>query len=158
MRPDDWAAVRRIYREGMDTRNATFETELPDWERFDRDHLAAARLVAEEDGRVVGWAALAPVSRRAAYRGLADVSVYVAADARGRGHGRRLLEGLVEASERAGIWTLQAGIFPENEASLALHAACGFRRLGVRERPGALDGVWRDVVLLERRSRVVGAG
>ena len=156
MHASDWEAVRSIYREGIETRNATFETETPEWDTFDRDHLPECRLVIEDADGVAGWAALGLVSRRAVYRGIADVSVYVAARARGRGHGRRLLEALVEASEQAGFWTLQAGIFPENGASLALHASCGFRRLGVSQKPGTLDGVWRDVVVLERRSAVVG--
>jgi L-amino acid N-acyltransferase YncA len=155
MTPEDWEAVRRIYREGIATGNATFETEAPEWERWDASHLRHTRLVARDAGAVVGWAALSPVSARRVYRGVAEVSVYVAQGARGRGAGRMLLEALVAESERQGIWTLQAGIFPENTASLELHRKCGFRVVGRRERIGALGGVWRDVLLLERRSRKV---
>lgn len=150
-----WPAVRAIYAEGIATGNATFETEVPAWAAWDAAHLPHCRLVAREGERVLGWAALSPVSGRCVYAGVAEVSVYAAADSRGRGVGKALLRALITASEQAGIWTLQAGIFPENEASLALHRACGFRRVGVRERIGELAGVWRDVVLLERRSTVV---
>ena len=156
MRDEDWDAVRAIYREGIATGNATFETDVPAWEAWDKGHLRACRLVAKADGRLVGWAALTPYSSRRAYAGVAGLSIYVSASARGRGIGRALLGALVEASERAGLWTLQAGIFPENTASLALHRAYGFREVGRRERIGQLNGVWRDVVLLERRSKVVG--
>ena len=156
MRDEDWDAVRAIYREGIATGNATFETGVPDWEAWDKNHLRACRLVAKADGRVVGWAALTPYSSRRAYAGVAGLSIYVSASARGQGIGRALLGALIEVSERAGLWTLQAGIFPENTASLALHRAHGFREVGRRERIGQLNGVWRDVVLMERRSRVVG--
>ncbi len=156
MRDEDWDAVRAIYREGIATGNATYETDAPAWEVWDKDHLRACRLVAKADGRVVGWAALSPVSGRCVYAGVAEVSIYVSASARGRGIGRTLLGALIEASERAGLWTLQAGVFPENAASLALHRACGFRELGRREHVGQMNGVWRDVVLMERRSQVVG--
>src|SRR5436309_11397522 len=156
MRPDDWDAVRVIYAAGIAAGQATFETEPPSWEQWDAGHLAAGRLCARAGGRVVGWAALSPVSRRAVYSGVAEVSVYVHPDWRGRGVGTSLLAALVVASERHGFWTLQAGIFPENAASLALHVRCGFRVVGRRERIGQLHGVWRDTVLLERRSRVVG--
>jgi phosphinothricin acetyltransferase len=147
----DWPAVKAIFEEGIATRAATFETEVPSWEDWDGAHLSL-RLVAEEDGEVVGWAALSPYSARECYRGVAESSVYVAERARGRGIGRALMERLVRDSEEAGFWTLQAGVFPENEESLALHRRCGFRVVGVRERIGRLDGEWRDVVLLERRS------
>jgi len=157
MAPEDWNEVRRIYAEGIATGNATFETEPPAWETWDRSHRADSRLVARAGGRVVGWAALSKVSERCAYGGVAEVSVYVAADARGRGVGRRLLEELVRSSEEAGVWTLQAGIFPENVASIAVHERCGFRLVGVREKLGKLRGAWRDVAQLERRSRRVGA-
>lgn len=156
MRDDDWEVVCRIYREGIATGDATFETEAPAWEKWDAGHLKAGRIVARDGDALLGWAALSPVSGRCVYAGVAEVSLYVGADHRGRGVGRRLLEALVEASEQAGIWTLQAGIFPENTASLALHQACGFRKVGRRERIGQRDGVWRDVVLMERRSPVVG--
>jgi L-amino acid N-acyltransferase YncA len=152
LRPADWPEVASIYAEGIETGDATFETEVPDWEAWDAAHSAEHRLVAVEDGRVVGWAALSPVSDRRCYAGVAEHSVYVAAAARGRGVGSTLLRALIESTERGGIWTLQSGIFPENEASVALHTACGFRVVGVRERLGRRDGVWRDVLLLERRS------
>jgi phosphinothricin acetyltransferase len=147
----DWPAVKAIFEEGIATRAATFETEAPSWEDWDDAH-RSLRLVAEEDGAIVGWAALSPYSARECYRGVAESSVYVAERARGRGIGRALMERLVRDSEEAGFWTLQAGVFPENEESLALHRRCGFRVVGVRERIGRLDGEWRDVVLLERRS------
>jgi phosphinothricin acetyltransferase len=153
----DWPDVSRIYAEGMATRNATFETDLPSWEKWDASHLATCRLVARENGVIVGWAALSPISSRYAYRGVCEVSVYVADSVRGKGVGRRLLESLVDTSEQDGRWMLQASVFPENEASVALHTACGFRVLGRRERVAQLDGVWRDTLILERRSRVAGA-
>ncbi len=156
MQPQDWAAVRVIYQEGVDTRRATFETNVPAWETWDANHLPACRLVARDDGEIVGWAALTPVSGRCVYAGVAEVSVYVAAAARGRGAGKALLRALVEASEQAGIWTLQAGIFRENSASIRLHEACGFRLVGFRERIGQLNGDWKDTALLERRSHKVG--
>ncbi|MBA2298699.1 MAG: N-acetyltransferase [Actinobacteria bacterium] len=152
LREADWAAVAAILAEGIATRNATFEVVTPTWEEWDHAHLDAHRLVAlEPGGDIVGWAALSPYSRRAAYAGVAEVSVYVADRARGRGVGRALLEALVESARGGGLWTLQAGIFPENEASVALHRSAGFREVGLRERIGRLDGTWRDVVLLERR-------
>jgi L-amino acid N-acyltransferase YncA len=160
MTPQDWQAVRAIYLEGIATGNATFETDAPDWEKWDRGHLPDCRLVARKGGRpfgrVVGWAALSPVSGRCVYAGVAEVSVYIAEAARGQGVGKALLQALVEDSESHGIWTLQAGIFPENTASLALHKSCGFREVGRRERIGQMDGVWRDVIFMERRSQVVG--
>lgn len=147
----DWPAVERIYREGIESGDATFETETPSWEDWDRTHLPAPRLVARRDGAIVGFAALSPVSGRAVYAGVAEVSVYVAAAARGTRVGTELLGTLTERSEAAGIWTLQAGIFPENEASLRLHERAGFRVVGRRERIACLRGDWRDVLLLERR-------
>jgi phosphinothricin acetyltransferase len=155
LRPDDWPAVCEIYEEGIRGGEATFETEPPSWEGWDAAH-PELRLVAERDGAVVGWAALSPASGRDCYRGVGEVSVYVSEAARGDGLGRALLAALVERSEQAGYWTLTAGVFPENEASLRLHKACGFREVGLRERLGRLHGVWRDVMLLERRSRTVG--
>lgn len=151
--PSDWPAVRRIYEEGIATGNATFEQTAPDWEEWNAGKLAAPRLAAEIDGALVGWAALSPTSKRHVYRGVAEVSVYVAASARGQGVGLALLSALVEQSETAGIWTLQAGIFPENAASVHLHERCGFRIVGRREKIGQMYGVWRDVLLMERRSR-----
>lgn len=156
MEEENWPAVAQILREGIATGNATFETTVPKWEEWDRAHLRDCRLVARAGDRIVGWAALSPVSNRCVYGGVAEVSVYVAARAWGQGIGTLLLRALVEASEGAGIWTLQAGIFPENVASIRLHEACGFRKVGIRERLGQMDGVWRDVVLLERRSHTVG--
>jgi L-amino acid N-acyltransferase YncA len=148
-----WPAARAIYEEGIAGGDATFETAAPGWAAWDHGHLADHRLVATRGGRVVGWAALSPVSDRCAYAGVAEASVYVAAA--GQGVGRALLTELVSRAEAAGIWTVQAGVFPENTASLALHRRCGFRTVGVRERLGKLDGRWRDVVLLERRSPLV---
>jgi L-amino acid N-acyltransferase YncA len=151
----DWPAVAAIYGQGIEDGDATFETAVPSWDEWDASHLPGQRLVARVAGEVAGWAALAPVSDRCAYRGVAWDSVYVRRDARGRGIGRLLLERLARDADAAGIWTLQAGIFPENAASMALHERCGFRIVGVRERLGRRDGTWRDVVLLERRSKVV---
>jgi phosphinothricin acetyltransferase len=156
MLPSHWETVRAIYREGLATGHATFETEAPEWERWDASHLACCRLVALEGSRVAGWAALSSVSSRKVYAGVAEVSVYVAEAFRGAGLGRALLDALVHESEAEGLWTLQASIFPENVTSIALHRACGFREIGRRERVGRLGGLWRDTVLLERRSKVVG--
>ena len=156
MRPPDWDEVREIYLQGIAGGQATFETEAPDWENWDANHLAFARMVAREDEHLIGWAALSPISARRAYAGVAETSVYVASDQRGTGVGRMLLEALVSVSERHGIWTLQAIMFPENQASVALHRACGFREIGRRDRISKLNGVWRDTVLLERRSTRIG--
>lgn len=156
MRPDDWETVRIIYAEGIATRQATFEVETPSWEAWDAAHLSFARLVARKAGTVAGWAALSPVSRRQAYAGVAEVSVYVAQDLRGTGFGRQLLEALIARSEQHGIWSLQAVMFPENAGSVALHLRCGFREVGRRQRIGKLDGEWRDTMLLERRSQRIG--
>ena len=156
MLAEHWEDVLSIYLEGLATGDATFETEAPDRARWDSAHLPCCRLVALEGGRVAGWAALGPVSARRVYAGVAEVSVYVGGRFRGRGAGRALLEALVRESEAEGFWTLQASVFPENVASVALHRACGFREVGRRERVGRLAGRWRDTVLLERRSRVVG--
>jgi L-amino acid N-acyltransferase YncA len=148
----DWPAVAEIYRQGLDTGHASFETEVPAYEEWDRAHLERPRLVARLDGDVVGWAALSTVSDRCVYGGVAEDSVYVADAATGRGIGRRLLSELVRRAEDEGIWTIQAGLFPENAASLALHERCGFRVVGRRERLGKHRGAWRDVLLVERRS------
>jgi L-amino acid N-acyltransferase YncA len=155
MRSEDWPAVRAIYEAGIATGDATFETAAPDWPAWDAAHLADHRLVARLEGRVVGWAALAPVSDRCAYAGVAEDSIYIAPDAQGRGVGRALLTAVVASAEQAGIWTVQTGIFPENQPSVRLHETCGFRVVGVRERLGKLHGSWRDVLLLERRSPVI---
>jgi L-amino acid N-acyltransferase YncA len=167
MHPALWPAVREIYREGIATGEATFEVNLPDWEKWDNNHRKDCRLVALEsieeealvgtrDIRILGWAALSPVSARLVYAGVAEVSVYVAAAARGSGVGKSLLQALIAESELHGIWTLQAGIFPENVGSIALHKSCGFREVGKRQRIGKLGERWRDVLLLERRSKVAG--
>ena len=156
LEPADWKEVRRIYVEGLATGNASFETEAPTWEQWDESHLQHTRLAARDSGRLVGWAALAPVSRRRCYAGVAEVSLYVAADQRGRGIGKALLLAVIESSERHGIWTLQGATFAENTASVRLQQSRGFRIVGRRERIGQRDGVWRDTILTERRSGVVG--
>lgn len=156
MQPDDWPAVRSIYLAGIATGHATFETEAPSWEDWDASHCDFGRLVARESDRIIGWAMLSPVSRRQVYAGVAEVSVYVASDSRGKGAGRALLEKLICESEQNGIWTLQASVFPENAATIGLHRACGFHEVGRRERIGKLKGTWRDTLLLERRSPVAG--
>jgi phosphinothricin acetyltransferase len=156
MNPADWDQARRIYLEGIATGQATFETEAPDWEKWNAHHIEQCRLVAKAGVSLIGWAALAPVSPRRVYVGLAEVSVYVAENFRGRGIGKALLESIIGCSEEHGFWTLQAGILAENLSSLALHKRCGFREVGRRERIGKLGGEWRDMVLLERRSPVVG--
>ena len=156
MHPRDWNDVRAIYLEGIGSGNATFETSAPSFADWDKTHLPFARLVARCANVIVGWAALSPVSSRCVYAGVADLSVYVATANRGAGVGRKLLQALIAEAERNGIWTLQAGIFPENAASLAIHRGCGFREVGRRERIGQMNGVWRDTILLERRSPTVG--
>jgi L-amino acid N-acyltransferase YncA len=155
MQAADWPQVAAIYQAGIDTRNATFETTVPTWEKWDTAHRSDCRFVARHGDQVLGWVALSPYSARAAYAGVAEVGVYVAPAARGQGVGKALLDALIAASEQAGVWTLQAGIFAENAPSIALHTACGFRVVGVRERIGQRYGVWHDVVLMERRSKVV---
>lgn len=156
MQPEDWPEVKKIYEEGIATKNATFQKEAPSWEEWDKGHLHKCRFVAKEGERILGWAALSPVSGRCVYAGVTEVSIYLAASVRGKGLGSRLLNHLIDESEKNNIWTLQAGIFPENIASIGLHKKCGFREVGLREKLGEMDGVWRDVVLLERRSRRVG--
>jgi L-amino acid N-acyltransferase YncA len=152
---EDWPDVRAIYCEGLATGQATFETAAPSWDDWDSNHLPWPRLIATTKDRneVVGWAALSPVSKRSAYCGVAEVSVYVAKQSRGQGVGKALLQRLIEESEKNDIWTLQASIFPENTPSIKIHKACGFREVGIRESIGKLNGVWRNTVLLERRSR-----
>ena len=157
MQDNDWEAVKKIYEEGIATGNATVDTRAPNWEMWNSSHRLDCRLVAKEDDRVVGWAALSPVSFREAYSGVAEVSVYVAEESRGIGAGKLLLESLISASESAEIWTLQAMIFVENEASIALHTSCAFRSVGTRERIGRLSGRWRNTLLMERRSNVIGS-
>ena len=157
MTAGDWPSVAEIYASGIATGHATFQTSIPEWTVWDASHLKSCRLVARGgNGAIQGWAALSPVSSRPVYAGVAEVSIYIAEPARGHGVGRRLLEALISESEKDGRWTLQAGIFPENEASIALHVSCGFRIVGRRERIGCVNGVWRDNLLLERRSSVVG--
>jgi L-amino acid N-acyltransferase YncA len=156
MEPADWPQVKNIYEEGIKTGNATFEKSPPEWDAWDKGHLQEARIIAKENDDVLGWAALSPVSGRCVYAGVAEVSVYVASAARGKGLGKQLLRKLVEESEANNLWTLQAGIFPENIASIKIHEDCGFRVIGKRERIGKMDGVWRDTLLLERRSDKVG--
>lgn len=157
MSAEDWPTVARIFEQGIATGNATFESSAPGWERWSAARCAEPRLVARDASGVIGWAALSPVSTRHVYGGVGAVSIYVAPAHSRRGVGRALLDELIRASERAGFWTLQAGIFPENAASIALHESCGFRLLGTHKRIGQMpDGRWRDVVLYERRSEVVG--
>lgn len=154
--PTDWHAVKQIYEEGIATGNATFQQQAPSWEEWNHDHLKHSRIVAKENETILGWAALTPVSGRCVYAGVAEVSVYVSDKARGKGVGKQLLQKLIEKSEANNIWTLQAGIFPENIASLKIYEACGFRIIGTRERIGQMNGKWRDTVLLERRSKIIG--
>jgi len=156
MRSEDWPAIRTIYSAGIATGNATFATETPDWPEWNKRHLQECRLVALDNQQIVGWIALSPVSSRRVYAGVAEVSVYVAAEAQGRGVGKILLQSLIEHSENRGIWTLQAGIFPENVRSIAVHKSCGFRQFGLRQKIAQRDRIWRDVLLLERRSSSVG--
>src|SRR4026208_789848 len=153
MTPADWTHVRTIYLEGIRSGHSTFETEAPSWETWDAGHLPSPRLTARNGAAVVGWAALSPVSKRTVYRGVAEVSVYVAESAQGHGIGRALLEALIAASEQNGIWTLQASIFPQDTASVTLHPRRRFRQVGPRERVAKHNGVWRDTLLFERRSK-----
>lgn len=156
LEPNDWGRVREIYEQGIASGHATFETQAPSWEDWDDAHLASVRLVADVGGIVLGWAALSHVSDRCVYGGVGEVSVYVDEEGRGQGIGTALMSALVDASEVAGIWTLQAGIFPENRASVRAHEKVGFRTVGKREKLGKMDGRWRDVLLMERRSSVTG--
>lgn len=157
MAPEDWESVRSIYLAGIATGQATFETEPPTWEMWSAAHLPAPRLVAVSGETIVGWAALSPVSTRSVYAGVAEVSVYVSEEMRGRRIGLLLLKSLVQEAEKQGIWTLQASIFPENKASVSLHISCGFREVGKRDRIAKMKGIWRDTLLFERRSSLVGA-
>lgn len=156
MLASDWPAVARIYTEGIDGGDATFEEQVPDWPEWDAAHIETCRLVVDRHEEVVAWAALSPVSKRAVYRGVAEVSIYVGSEAQGMGIGSGLLAALIQESESAGYWTLQTAIFPENHASISLHTGQGFRVVGIRERVGAQGERWRDTVFLERRSQKVG--
>ncbi|WP_176555705.1 GNAT family N-acetyltransferase [Virgibacillus ndiopensis] len=156
MLDSDWVQVRDIYIEGINTGNATFEKEAPTWEEWDKGHILQCRLVAREKSNVLGWAALSPVSSRCAYAGVAEVSIYISQNSTGKGIGSKLLEALIESSEENGFWTLRSGIFPENTFSIKLHEKFGFKLTGHQERIGKLNGVWRDVAILERRSEIVG--
>lgn len=156
MKPSDWNQVAQIYNEGIDTGFATFETQVPSYNDWDKAHIESCRLVAEENGIILGWAALSPVSSRCVYGGVGEVSVYVGVKSRGKGSGKLLLQKLIETSENAGYWTLQSGVFPENEASIKLHEKVGFRYIGRRERVGKLAGKWKDNLLFEKRSKTIG--
>jgi L-amino acid N-acyltransferase YncA len=159
LEPGDWPQVREIFLEGIASGHATFETAAPPWQTWDATHLEFGRLVAVADDaqRIIGWSALSPTSNRSAYSGVAEVSVYVAAGFRGQGIGRLLMSRMINESEANGIWTLQASVFPENVASVTLHEAFGFRKIGFRERVARLNDRWRDTIVLERRSQIVGA-
>jgi phosphinothricin acetyltransferase len=157
MLPRHLNEVLKIYEEGIATGNATFQNAVPSGEEWDKTHIGNCRLVAIENNRISGWAALTAVSGRCVYAGVAEVSIYVAAAARGKGLGKKLLQALIKESESNNYWTLQAGIFPENKASIRIHEECGFRIIGSRERIGQMNGVWRDTLLLERRSKIIGA-
>ncbi len=156
MNSEQYPAIADIYRQGILTENATFQTDAPSWEEWDSSHLKHSRIALLENDIVKGWAALTPVSGRCVYAGVAEVSVYVHADSRGKGYGKKLLEALISESEKNSIWTLQAGVFPENTASIQIHEQLGFRKIGIREKIGKMNGKWRDTVLLERRSTTVG--
>lgn len=156
MTSEDWPAVSHIYAEGIATGIATFEVQVPGYKEWDRAHLDICRFVATENESVQGWAALSPVSGRCVYGGVAEISIYIAAASRGQGIGKQLMEQLIKASEDAGFWSLQAGIFPENDGSIALHKNMGFRYLGFREKIGKRDGAWKDNLLFERRSKHIG--
>lgn len=156
MTEDDWKSVSEIYKQGIDTGNATFQQEIPSYTDWDSAHLKSCRLLAIKENEIVGWAALTPVSGRCIYAGVAEVSVYVSDKYRGHKIGYKLLEKLINESESEKLWTLQAGIFPENIASLKIHEKLGFRKIGYRERIGKMKGIWRDTVLLERRSKLIG--
>lgn len=156
LEPNDWNDVKGIYIEGIATRQATFQTDAPSWEDWDQAHLPTLRYVGIKDGQIAGWIALSPVSGRCVYAGVAEVSIYVSEKFRGQKVGFYLLEFLIAESEKQGIWTLQAGIFPENYASLSLHQKSGFRIIGFREKVGKQHGIWRNVNLLERRSKIAG--
>jgi L-amino acid N-acyltransferase YncA len=156
MKEQDQDEVLSIYEQGIATGNATFETEVSNWDIWDKEHLQNCRLIAKAGSEIVGWVALIPVSGRCVYKGVAEVSLYVKESARGKKVGKALLQAVIRESERVGIWTLQSGTFPENTASIALQKSCGFRKVGIREKIGCMNGKWRDVILMERRSKVIG--
>ena len=157
MQPEHWEKVAEIYAEGIQTGNATFQKDTPNWETWNAEHLPYGRLIAvDTEGSVLGWAALTGVSGRCVYAGVAELSVYVSAAARGQGVGKILMQHLIQEAEANGLWTLQAGIFPENIGSVQLHLKTGFRQVGFREKVGKMDGIWRDTLLFERRSQVIG--
>lgn len=156
MEVDDWISVAKIYKAGIDTGMATFETEVPSWEQWDKQHIETCRLVARSKGKILGWAALSAVSSRCVYGGVAEVSVYVSSQLRGEKIGEKLLRKLIDESEVQGYWTLQSGIFPENISSIRLHEKLGFRKIGFREKIGQLNGVWKDNILMEKRSKKTG--
>ncbi|MCI1265040.1 MAG: GNAT family N-acetyltransferase [Saprospiraceae bacterium] len=156
MKAADWTNVAEIYRQGIETGNATFQQEIPTWDDWNNGHIKSCRIVAEIDNEIVGWAALTAVSGRCVYAGVAEVSVYISNNYRGQKIGTKLLDKLIAESENEKLWTLQAGIFPENIASLKIHEDLGFRKIGHREKIGKMNGIWRDTVLLERRSKVIG--
>ncbi len=156
LKKEDWAEVTLIYKQGLETENASFQSEVSNWSNWNDEHIATCRIVAELNDKIIGWSALSPVSDRCIYGGVAEVSVYVASNNAGQKIGTELLNNLITESEENGIWTLQAGIFPENKASLRIHEKLNFRKVGYREKIGKLNGVWRDIVLLERRSKKMG--
>lgn len=153
---NNFDTVAKIYKVGIETGNATFETNIPSFEDWDKTHLPYGRIVILENENIVGWAALSKVSDRCVYSGIAEVSVYISPDTRGKGIGSQLLQKLIEISESEGLWTLQCGIMRENKASIGLHKKCGFREIGYREKVGKREGVWRDNIIMERRSKIVG--
>ncbi|WP_299124406.1 GNAT family N-acetyltransferase [uncultured Winogradskyella sp.] len=156
LKETDWESVSKIYQEGLDTGNATFETNIPDWQEWNSAHIKECRIIAEINNTIIGWAALSPVSSRCVYGGVAEVSVYVSSKFSGQKIGTQLLKRLISKSEENGIWTLQAGIFPENKGSIIIHEKLGFRKVGYREKIGQMNGIWRNTILLEKRSESVG--
>lgn len=155
MMTTDWISVAEIYQQGIETGNATFQEDIPGWNEWDKNHLTSCRLVAETGKKIVGWAALTAVSERCVYAGVAEVSIYISSDLRGQKTGTKLLDRLIKESEENGIWTLQAGVFPENKPSIRIHKNLGFRYVGYREKIGKMNGTWRDTILLERRSKLI---
>ena len=156
LKASDWKSVSEIYQQGLDSGNASFETKSPTWELWDSSHLKECRIILQVDDEIAGWAALSPVSSRCVYGGVAEVSVYIAEKFQGQKFGAKLLEKLISESEENGIWTLQAGVFPENKASIHILKKLGFRKVGYREKIGQMNAIWRDTILLERRSNIIG--